>query len=88
MEKCKLIKFYKIQCVDDGVCGDVYKQEGIKYYSLICCLESVEGSYSKYDNVRLLLLEEELNKLINEQFYYDKDNHKVYFEKKVDETDA
>lgn len=79
MEACKLIKLYKIQFVDEGVCGDVYKQEGVKYYSLICCLESVEKPYFKYDHVRLLLTEEELNKLFNEQFYYDKNNHKVLF---------
>ena len=83
MEKYKLIKFYKIQFVDEGVCGDVYKQKGTKYYSLICSFESVDKNhYFKYDNVSLLLTEEELNKLINEQFYYDKNNHKVYFKEK------
>lgn len=80
MDKYKLIKFYKIQFVDEGVCGDVYKQEGVKYYSIICSVESVDKNYYfKYDHVSLLLTEEELNKLINEQFYYDKNNHKVYF---------
>lgn len=80
MDKYKLIKFYNIKFVDEGVCGDIYKQEGMKYYSLICSFESVDKShYFKYDNVSLLLTEEELNRLMNEQFYYDKNNHKVYF---------
>ena len=82
MDRYKLIKFYKIQFVDEGVCGDMYKQEGTKYYSLICSFESVDKKYYfKYDNVSLLLTEEELNKLINEPFYYDGSSHKIYFEK-------
>lgn len=83
MDKYKLNKLYKIQFVDEGVCGDVYKQEGTKYYSLTCSFESVDKNhYFKYDNVSLLLTEEELNRLINEQFYYDKNNHKVYFKER------
>lgn len=83
MDKYQLIKLYKIQFVDEGVCGDVYKKEGIKYYSLTCSFESVDKNrYFKYDNVSLLLTEEELNRLIIEQFYYDKNNHKVYFKEK------
>lgn len=87
--KYKLIKIYKIQFVDEGICGDVYKQEGIKYYSLTCSFESVDKTqthYFKYDNVSLLLTEEELNKLINEYFYYDKNNNKIYFKEKSKTT--
>ena len=80
--KYKLTKIYKIQFVDEGICGDIYRQEGIKYYSLTCSFESVDKNqthYFKHNNVNLLLTEEELNKLINKQFYYDKNNNKIYF---------
>ncbi len=80
MDKCELIRFQEIHFVDEGTCGDVYRQDRIKYYSIISSFESVDKKhYCKYENVSLLLTEEELNRLINEQFYYDKNNHKVYF---------
>lgn len=80
MFQCKLTKLSKIKFVDDGVCGDTYKENGTKYYSIECSFESIdESNYHKFKNVYLLLPEEELNKLINEPFYYNKNDKKIIF---------
>lgn len=81
MQEFCLIKLKKICFVDDGICGETYRQNNnIKYYSIICSFESIDKiNYSKFENICFLLKEEELNRLINESFYYDKNTNKIYF---------
>ena len=80
MDKYNLVKLNEIHFVDGGTCGEIYKQNGTKYYSIRCSITSENGSnYHKLKDVRLLITENELNRLINESFYYDKDNKKILF---------
>ena len=81
MQKFELDKIHKLYFIDNGICGELYKKDGIKYYSVTCSFESIDKHiYHKYDNIYLLLTEKELNKLFNESFYYDQNNNKIHFE--------
>lgn len=71
-------KIHEIKFIDKGIYGDIYKEEGEKYYSVRCTIKCEEENYyNEIGNIKLHLNEENLNRILNEPFCYDKTNNEI-----------
>lgn len=81
--KYRLDKIDSIHFVDGGVCGDMYKQHGRKYYEVMCSISSINTNCHRIlGNQRFLLTDKDLNRLLHEEFIYDESNRIFNFEEK------